>query len=423
MNVLLAGSGGREHALFWKIKQSPLLSRISVFPGNGGFPPEVLASGLDLQDFSSVRRYVRDNKIDLVVCGPEQPLVDGLTDALAGDCPVFGPSRSPARLEGSKDFSKAFMQKYAIPTAEARSFSRAADAIDYLKTRPLPVVVKADGLAAGKGVTVAASYQEAEQAVRAAMEDRVFGSSGDTVLIEDFMQGEEASVFAICDGDRAMRMIAAQDHKRAFDNDLGPNTGGMGAYLPVPLASDDVMRQVQTEVLDRALAGMRTEGTPYRGLLYAGLMVHNGKVRVVEFNCRFGDPETQAVLRLMDEDLLPLLRDSAAGTLPDRPVRFTNQSAVCIVAAAEGYPGAYAKEVPIPSIPEGDGVIVFHAGTARKGGRLVSSGGRVLGITATGDGFEEARRKAYAAIEKAGPMPGLFYRKDIGARFSRLTGM
>lgn len=416
MNVLLLGSGGREHALFWKINQSPLLSRQFVFPGNGGFPADALAKGLDLQDFETIRRFVKQNRIELVVCGPEQPLVDGITDALGGDCPVFGPSAHAARLEGSKDFSKAFMKKYKIPTAEAASFLHAAEAIEYLRSRKLPVVVKADGLAAGKGVTVAASYEQAEAAVKAAMEDKVFGASGERVLIEDFLPGEEASVFAICDGQRAMPMMAAQDHKRAFDHDQGPNTGGMGAYLPVPIVPPDVMRQVQTEVLDRVLEGMRAEGTPYRGLLYAGLMIHAGKVRVVEFNCRFGDPETQAVLRLVDEDLLALLKASAGGILPERAVKFKNQSSICVVVAAEGYPGDYRRNVPVPPISDGKGVLVFHAGTARKDSQIVSTGGRVLGVTAVGSNLPEARDCAYEALGAAGPMPGLFFRRDIGAR-------
>lgn len=419
MNVLLIGSGGREHALYWKIKQSPLLSSISVFPGNGGFPPGAIASGIDLKDFESIRRYVKQNKIDLIVCGPEQPLVDGITDALGADCPVFGPVRNAARLEGSKEFSKEFMKKYGIPTAEARSFSNAQEAVLYLRTRSLPVVVKADGLAAGKGVTVASTYEQAEAAVRSAMEEKVFGASGEKVLIEDFLEGEEASVFAICDGQRAMPMIAAQDHKRAFDNDQGPNTGGMGAYLPVPLANEEVLRRVKTEVLDRALAGMRAEGTPYRGLLYAGLMIQRGIPRVVEFNCRFGDPETQAVLRLVDEDLLLLLAASASGHLPDRPVKFKNESSICVVVAADGYPGDYRKSVSIPSVPEDNGVLVFHAGTARRENGLVSTGGRVLGVTATGTDLAEARQRAYDAIASAGPMPGLFYRKDIGLKGMR----
>lgn len=419
MNVLLLGSGGREHALFWKINQSAELSRQFVFPGNGGFPEDSLVQGLDLKDFESIRTFVKQNRIELVVCGPEQPLVDGIADALGGDCPVFGPAAKAARLEGSKEFSKSFMKKYGIPTAEAQTFLKAAEAIEYLRSRRLPVVVKADGLAAGKGVTVAATYEEAEAAVKSAMEDRVFGASGERVLIEDFLEGEEASVFAICDGERAMPMTAAQDHKRAFDQDLGPNTGGMGAYLPVPIAPADVMRQVQTEVLDRALAGMRAEGTPYRGLLYAGLMIHEGAVRVVEFNCRFGDPETQAVLRLVDEDLLALLKNAASGSLPERPVKFQDRTSICVVVAADGYPGDYRKKVSVPAIREENGVLVFHAGTAREGGQIVSTGGRVLGVTAVGSDLSAARAATYGALESAGPMPGLFFRKDIGAKAGR----
>ncbi len=418
MNVLLIGSGGREHALYWKLSQSKQLSSIKVFPGNGGFEDASLARGIDLKNFETIRSYVNQKNIDLIVVGPEQPLVDGITDALSSDCPVFGPSKHGARLEGSKDFSKAFMKRHGIPTAEARTFQSAAEAISYLRTRSLPVVVKADGLAAGKGVTVAATYEQAESAVRDAMENRVFGASGDTVLIEDFLQGQEASVFAICDGERALPMIAAQDHKRVFDNDEGPNTGGMGAYVPVPFMTEDVMRRVQTEVLDRVMAGMKAEGHPYRGLLYAGLMVHNGIPRVVEFNCRFGDPETQGLLRLLDEDLLELCKQSAEGNLKMNSLRFKREAVICIVMAAEGYPGEVRKNIPIPelkSIDSSGDIIIFHAGTARIEGGVVSTGGRVLNLTATGRDLQEARKRAYDALDRL-VVPGLFYRRDIGLK-------
>lgn len=418
MNVLLIGSGGREHALFWKLSQSTQLGSIRVFPGNGGFAPESIALGIDLKNFETIRSYVKQNKIDLVVVGPEQPLVDGITDALSRDCLVFGPTAFCAQLEGSKDFSKAFMKRHGIPTADAVTFTDSNAAIEYLRTRKLPIVVKADGLAAGKGVTVATSYEDAETAVRDAIDKKIFGTSGQSVLIEDFLEGQEASVFAICDGQRALPMIAAQDHKRVFDNDQGPNTGGMGAYAPVPFMNADVMRQVQTEVLDRVMAGMQKEGHPYRGLLYAGLMVHNGSVRVVEFNCRFGDPETQGLLRLLDEDLLELCKLSASGNLPQRQIQFKQEAVICIVLAAEGYPGEVRKNIPIPDLKIIDSlgdIIMFHAGTALTQGGVVSTGGRVLNLTATGRDLLEARKLAYSALERV-HVPGLFYRKDIGQK-------
>lgn len=418
MRVLLLGSGGREHAIFWKLAQSPNLIEIFVFPGNGGFPDDVIAKGITLNDFESIRAFVKAKQIDLIFVGPEQPLVDGITDSLEKDCLVFGPVKRAAMLEGSKEFSKTFMERHGIPTAEAKSFQTSVDAIAYLKTRNLPIVIKADGLAAGKGVTVAQTFPEAEAAIIDALDKKIFGASGTTVLIEDFLQGEEASVFAICDGERALPMIAAQDHKRVFDNDQGPNTGGMGAYAPVPFMQPDVMKRVQQEVLDRVIAGMKQEGSPYRGLLYAGLMIHNGIPRVVEFNCRFGDPETQALLRLMDEDLLLLAKQSAEGALPDRSLKFASGAVICIVLAADGYPGEYLKNIPLPELKTVDSsgdIIFFHAGTAKQAGATVSTGGRVLNLTAAGRDLADARKRAYAVLEKI-QVPGLFYRKDIGLK-------
>lgn len=418
MRVLLLGSGGREHAIFWKLSQSPDLTEIFVFPGNGGFPDNVIAKGINLNDFESIRSFVKANQIELIFVGPEQPLVDGITDALERDCLVFGPVQRAAMLEGSKEFSKSFMQKHGIPTAQAKSFNVSSEAIAYLKTRSLPIVIKADGLAAGKGVTVAQTFPDAEAAIVDALDKKIFGASGATVLVEDFLKGEEASVFAICDGERALPMIAAQDHKRVFDNDQGPNTGGMGAYAPVPFMQPDVMKRVQMEVLDRVVAGMKAEGSPYRGLLYAGLMVDNGVPSVVEFNCRFGDPETQALLRLLDEDLLHLAKQSAEGNLPDRPLRFAAGAVICIVLAAEGYPGDYRKNIPLPELKTVDSsgdIIFFHAGTAAQAGATVSTGGRVLNLTASGKDLAAARARAYAVLEKI-QVPGLFYRKDIGLK-------
>jgi len=415
MKVLLIGSGGREHALFWKLSQSPLLTRLDVFPGNGGFPSDVIVNepGLSITDTDRIVSFVKKNRYDFVFVGPEQPLVDGLVDSLELVCPVFGPTYRAAALEGSKAFSKSFMEQYGIPTAKAKTFIDVEQAVAYAKTRSLPVVVKADGLAAGKGVTVAVSHTEAEEAIRDCLERNRFGESGSKVVIEDFLKGVEASVFALCDGERALPFIAAKDHKRAFDGDEGPNTGGMGAFAPVDFMTDDVMERVQNDILDRVIAGMNHRGTPYRGLLYAGLMIDNGIPSVVEFNVRFGDPETQPLLLLLDEDLLELSVQAATGRLPNRKLKFKNGAALTIVLAAEGYPGDYSKNILLKEIDSYRGdAIIFHAGTKRDGEVLVSNGGRILNFTASGETLSMAREKAYAAIQ-AIRIPQTFYRSDI----------
>ena len=418
MKVLLLGSGGREHALYWKMSQSPEAETIHVYPGNGGIPESALIQDqkLNLSDLSTVQEFVRGGKYDLVVVGPEQPLVDGIVDALEGICPVFGPSKGAAQLEGSKKFSKAFMDKYNVPTAAARSFTEVEPALAYIKEKTPPIVVKADGLAAGKGVTVATELAQAEKAIRDCLEENIFGASGSSVLIEDFLQGEEASVFALCDGEQALPFIAAQDHKRAFDNDEGPNTGGMGAYTPVPLMNPEIMEKVQREVLDPVLKGMQSEGTPYRGLLYAGLMIHEGQPRVVEFNVRFGDPETQALLRILDEDLLDLMYLAAADKLPDRPLKFKDEAAIVVVLAADGYPGSYKKNIKINNLDNTErDIMFFHAGTRRSPEGLQSTGGRILGATATGNDLSAAIEAAYRGLKNI-DAPDTFYRKDIGRK-------
>lgn len=422
MKVLLLGSGGREHALYWKLAQSQMVEALHAWPGNGGFPanslPSALASsaGLNIADPLAVAQFVAREKYDLVVVGPEQPLVAGVADALRENCAVFGPMAAPARLEGSKDFSKDFMQRHGIPTAASRSFMDLQSALAYLDELQAPYVIKADGLAAGKGVVVAENRREAEIAIRDRMERRIFGSAGDRILIEEFMEGEEASVFALCDGEHALAMQACQDHKRAFDGDRGPNTGGMGAYTPTPFVCPELMQQVQTEVLDRAVAGMKADGTPYRGLLYAGLMIKDGRARVVEFNVRFGDPETQALMRVLDEDLAELALQAASGHLPDRPLRFLPGAALVVVVAAEGYPDQYQKDIELKGIDNLSGdIITFHAGTRREGSRLLSAGGRILGVTAIGPDLVAARNQVYAML-KSIRAEGVFYRKDIGEK-------
>jgi len=426
MKVLLIGSGGREHALFWKLSQSPGLRQLDVFPGNGGFPEASLlpADSMHLSDMRSVVDFVTKGGYNLVVAGPEQPLTDGITDALSGICPVFGPTAKAARLEASKDFCKSFMVRYKIPTASAEAFTNLPEALRYLETRAIPIVIKADGLAAGKGVTVAQTRGQAEAALRDCLEKNRFGQSGRKVLIEDFLPGEEASVFALCDGEKALPMMAAQDHKRAFDNDQGPNTGGMGAFTPVRMMTPSVMERVQKEILDPVVRGMKAEGMPYRGLLYAGLMIHNGVPSVVEFNVRFGDPETQALLRLMDEDLLELCMKCASGVLPDRQLKFLNQTSLVVVVAAEGYPDEYKKNIPLKNVDRTEGdIIIFHAGTKKVGHDYFSTGGRILGLTSVGINAEEARKKAYDALKNL-EVPGIFYRKDIGGKAldGNLTG-
>lgn len=424
MKTLLLGGGGREHALYWKLKQSARITTLHAWPGNGGFPLESIppslaaADSLDPNDPESVRSFVVRHGYEFVVVGPEQPLVNGVADALEGVCPVFGPSAYCAQLEGSKDFAKQFMVSVGVPTAAAAAYTDAEAALAHLRALPDgPVVIKADGLAAGKGVVVAGNRAEAEEAVRASLERRVFGTASSKVLIEEFMAGEEASVFALCDGERAIPFVACQDHKRVYDGDLGPNTGGMGAYCPAPVATPAVMEQVQREILDPVVAGMKAAGRPYRGLLYAGLMIENDRARVVEFNVRFGDPETQALLRLLDEDLGELMWTAAAGTFaPGRQLRFRPGAAIVVVLAAEGYPDAYRKNIPLKGIDRQEGdIIIFHAGSRRAGTEILSSGGRVLGVTAAAPTFTAAREMAYTELKNISA-PGLFFRKDIGEK-------
>lgn len=425
MNVLLLGSGGREHALYWKLSQSQLLRKIYVHPGNGGFPESSLAKiaeELDppTDDFEAqmpgehrkLRRFIQEKGISLVVVGPEQPLVDGIVDHLSDLCSVFGPDRNGARLEGSKRFAKEFMEKYKIPTAKARSFDRVDEALRYLESRDYPIVIKADGLAAGKGVTVAMDHTTAVRAIKESLEENRFGESGNRVLIEDFLKGKEASVFALCDGQRAIPFVPARDYKRAGDNDSGPNTGGMGAFAPVPEIKPSLLEKVQTEVLNRVMEGMQQEGHPYRGLLYAGLMIDDEKVNVVEFNVRFGDPETQPLMLLLDEDLLDLMDKSAKGNLPHRPLNFHTGSAMVVVLAAEGYPDSYQKGIPLKTKTSRPDVTIFHAGTTNKDGSIVSTGGRILGVTGRQETLEKARKEIYAALEEI-QVEGTFFRTDI----------
>src|SRR5688572_12844530 len=414
MNVLLIGAGGREHALAWALLASPLLGKLYCAPGNAGIAEIADCVALDVADHAAVVRFCRESSIELVVVGPEAPLVAGLVDALAAaGIKVFGPSKAAAQLEGSKGFTKDFCAEHGIPTAAYARFDERTAALAYLERQPLPIVVKADGLAAGKGVTVA----ETREAAMAAVETCFSGDLGDGgVVIEECLVGEEASFFALVDGTHALPLASAQDHKRAFDGDRGPNTGGMGAYSPAPVVTPEIAQRAMDEIIWPTVKGMAARGTPYKGVLYAGLMITDSGPKLIEYNVRFGDPETQVLMLRLKSDLLPALLATADGVLKTFDVRWHDDAAIAVVMAANGYPGDYAKGSEIRGLDAAqavEGVEVFHAGTARDGGRLVATGGRVLNITARGSTLAEARERAYAAVNKV-DWPGGFCRSDIG---------
>ncbi len=419
LKVLVVGGGGREHALVWKIAQSPLVEKIFAAPGNPGMAGSAEFVPLKADDVAGLAAFATGWRVDLAVVGPEAPLVAGLADELAArGVPVCGPSRAAARLEGSKVFTKTLLAKYGIPTADFRVFDYADDAEQYVLTRRLPVVIKADGLAAGKGVSVAGTYEEALAFLRDVMEKRIFGDAGRRVVVEECLTGEEASYIVFTDGERIVPLPSSQDHKRIGDGDTGPNTGGMGAYSPAPVLSPDVERRVLREIFEPLLAGMRAEGAPFKGILYGGLMIERGAPKVLEFNVRFGDPEAQPLFARLQGDLVPLLVQCAAGRLTDAAVAVDPRPAVCIVMASGGYPGPYRKGLPIEGIEDAqsmDGVTVFHAGTAVRDGRLVTDGGRVLGVTAVGDGIRAAIEQGYRAVDRI-HWEGAYWRTDIGRR-------
>ncbi|MBC8128729.1 MAG: phosphoribosylamine--glycine ligase [Rhizobiaceae bacterium] len=410
-NVLLIGSGGREHALAWKLAQSPALGRLYAAPGNPGIAAHADLAALDIDDHAAVVAFAKANAIGLVVVGPEAPLVAGITDGLrqAGIL-VFGPSRLAAQLEGSKGFTKDLCMRKAIPTGRYRRFTEPEAAKDYVRAEGAPIVVKADGLAAGKGVTVAESVENALAAI-----DDCFDGGGE-VVVEEFLEGEEASLFCLADGMNAVFFGTAQDHKRAFDGDKGPNTGGMGAYSPAPAMTPDLIERAMTEIIRPTLEGMREVGAPFAGVLYAGLMLTEKGPQLIEYNARFGDPETQVLMLRLKSDLLPILLDAARGDLSACRPEWYEDPALCVVMATSGYPGAYHKGSVIRALPETDEqAIVFHAGTRRDGDRLLAEGGRVLGVTASGTTVGEAAVKAYAAIAEI-DWPEGFVRTDIGHR-------
>ncbi len=418
MNVLLIGSGGREHAMANALAKSPLLTRLYVAPGNPGTQAVAENVDLDAGDHAAVLRFCKEMGIALVVVGPEQPLIGGLVDALdrAGVL-AFGPTQAAARLEGSKGFTKDLCREYAIPTAAYGRFSDKGEALSYVRARGAPIVVKADGLAAGKGVVVATTLDEAERAVEA-MFAGLFGQSGAEVVIEDCLEGEEASFFAICDGARAVPFATAQDHKRVGDGDTGPNTGGMGAYSPASVVTPEIEARVMAEIVEPTMRAMREKGAPFKGVLYAGLMLTKDGPRLIEYNNRFGDPEAQVILPRLEDDLLAIMLAAARGALAAARPNFSNAVALTVVLAAKGYPGTPLTGSEIRGVAEAAAmadVIVTHAGTRAEGPRLLAAGGRVLNVTALASSVADAQAKAYRAVD-AIDWPGGFCRRDIGWR-------
>ncbi|MEE8206655.1 MAG: phosphoribosylamine--glycine ligase [Nitrospinaceae bacterium] len=418
MKILIIGGGGREHALAWKIAQSPKVTTLFCAPGNPGTAQVATNIDLAADDLDGLLQFALEQSIDLTVVGPEQPLVLGLTDRFKErGLKVFGPSAKAAQLEGSKAFSKDLMQKYKIPTAAYAVFDDAAEACAYLKGKG-PQVVKADGLAAGKGVFVCANETEAVDAVGQIMNDKIFGESGSRIIIEERLEGQEVSLLAFTDGTAVLPMEAAQDHKAVFDGDSGPNTGGMGAYSPAPMFTPELKQQVIDQIIVPAVNGMRADGIPYQGVLYAGLMITPEGPKTLEFNARFGDPETQPLMMRMQSDIVPIMEACADGTLESCSLEWNPESAVCVVMASEGYPGSYEKGRPIRGLDQANslpGVTVFHAGTKQAGDDVVTNGGRVLGVTALGGNVQKAIEKAYQAVGKI-QWPGAHFRKDIGQK-------
>jgi phosphoribosylamine--glycine ligase len=422
LRILLVGSGGREHALAWAISASPLCDALIAAPGNAGIAELARCAPVAAGDIEGLVTLAREERVDFVVVGPEQPLVLGLVDRLEeAGIPAFGPRKAPAQLEGSKAFMKAFCARHGIPTARFRRFGAGEidAALDYVRSQGAPIVVKADGLAAGKGVVVAATVAEAEEAVRAMLGGARFGAAGETVVIEECLEGEEVSVFALCDGETALAFGAAQDHKRAFDGDKGPNTGGMGAYAPPPVLTPELERQVYGRIINPTLSALRDEGTPFKGFLYAGIMVTPDGPKLIEYNVRLGDPEAQILLVRLKSDLLPALIAARDGVLKSFDLRWHDEHALTVVMAAEGYPGEPRTGTVIEGLDAAakvEGVTTFHAGTRRDPqGRLVAAGGRVLNVTATGPTLAEARERAYRAVDLI-RWPGGFCRRDIGWR-------
>lgn len=418
MKVLVIGGGGREHAIIWKLSQSRRVDKIYCMPGNAGISE--IAECIDVHnDLEALLDFVKYEWIDLTIVGPEDPLSKGIVDLFEKEGrKIIGPNKMAAMLEASKVFAKDFMRRYGIPTAEYRVFTSYLHAEDYVRVKGNPIVIKADGLAAGKGVFVAKTVDEAIEALRLIMKERVFGDAGERVIVEDFLNGEEASFMAFCDGKTVIPMVSSQDHKRVYDNDEGPNTGGMGAYSPAPVITEEIEKIVMNKIMLPVIRGMRSEGIKYKGILYAGLMIKNGFPYVLEFNCRFGDPETQPVLTRLKTDLIDISFAIIEERLSEMELEWRPEASVCVVLASRGYPGKYEKGKVIDGIDKLKGLndlYVFHAGTGFNNGDLVTSGGRVLGVTALGKDIKEARDRVYNAIKEI-HFDGMHFRRDIALK-------
>lgn len=421
MKVLVIGSGGREHALAWKAAQSELVSQVFVAPGNAGTALEPALENVDIGvgDLEGLAAFAKENNVDLTIVGPEQPLVDGVVDLFRDNgLSIFGPTQAAAQLEGSKSFTKDFLAKYDIPTADYAVFTDCDEAVGYVKENGAPIVIKADGLAAGKGVIVAMTEQEAIDAIEDMLSDNKFGDAGSRVVIEEFLEGEEASFIVMVDGKTALPFATSQDHKRVGEGDTGPNTGGMGAYSPAPVVTAEIHQRIMDQVINPTIKGMENEGHPYTGFLYAGLMItKEGIPKVIEFNCRFGDPETQPIMMRLQSDLVTLCKDSIETGLDGKEILFTQQAAVGVVLAAGGYPGSYEKGKAISgldTISDSEGK-VFHAGTKISGELVHTNGGRVLCATALGSTVKEAQNSAYDLVNRIN-WDGMFFRGDIAYR-------
>ena len=418
MKIMVIGGGGREHAIIRTLKKNPEITELYALPGNGGIAADAVCVDIGAKDIEAQVRFARENAIDFAVVAPDDPLVLGAVDALeAAGIPCFGPNKNAAILEGSKVFSKELMKKYGIPTAAYEVFTDPAAALDYVKAAPLPTVIKADGLALGKGVIIAQSREEAVAAVETIMLDKKFGASGDRIVVEEFLTGPEVSVLSFTDGTTVIPMVSSMDHKRARDNDEGLNTGGMGTVAPNPYYTPEIAERCMREIFRPTVDAMAAEGRPFRGCLYFGLMLTPNGPKVIEYNCRFGDPETQVVLPLLETDLLTAMQACRNGTLAETDVRFSDGHACCVVMASEGYPESYEKGFEIAVQGDVDGEI-FVAGAKREGDKLLTNGGRVLGVTATADTLSAAIDKAYAQVAKVS-FANAYYRRDIGQRALR----
>ncbi len=419
MKILVIGGGGREHALIWKIRQSPLVKQIFCAPGNAGIAQQAECVAIAADDVEKLLDFARQQQIDLTVVGPELPLTLGIVDRFrAAGLTIFGAGQKAALIEGSKSFSKDLMAKYGVPTAAYGTFTDAAEAIAFIRRQGAPIVVKADGLAAGKGVIIARSEDEAITAVEDILCGGAFGDAGSRVVIEEFLEGEEASFLAFTDGRLILPLASSQDHKAVYDGDSGPNTGGMGAYSPAPVVTPDIHDKILEQVLKPTIAGMAAEGRPYSSILYAGVMIRDGEIKVLEFNARFGDPETQPLLVRLKSDIVPVLLACARSDLSGIELEWHDKAAVCVVMAAGGYPGDYQKGLPIEGLEAAaklEDLVVFHAGTSEKDGRVVTSGGRVLGVTGLGATVAEAIDRAYRGVKKI-HWPEAHFRSDIGRK-------